>query len=381
MNWVAWDKTIAPVEFGGLGFGSLRDANLAMLAKWWWGFKTEKEGLWRKVIWAIHHNPRAWSDIPVKISVPGPWKSIISIRQAFLLADIDLNRAVKASVSNGNRISFWLDCWLEPDPLYIRFPELFKLEKEKECVVADRVGDGSFGSSFQLNWNWSCSQFNTVESDQLQQLISLLGCVNLRVGRDYWHWNYDPSGCFSVSGLKSLLGSANRERPNRVFEWNNRVPKKVAIMAWRSEMEKLPTKCALSARNIPVQDLRCLLCNEYDESSEHLFVSCHFAQIIWQNIASWCKIPPIIAFDVKDLLDLHGYSSVSKKRKKAIHAIVLVTFWGIWRMRNEVTFRQGSPNTVKVLEEIKAMAYLWVKNRSKEAQLSWDDWCRFKCFG
>ncbi|XP_035839068.1 uncharacterized protein LOC118486612 [Helianthus annuus] len=339
MNWVAWDKTIAPVEFGGLSFGSLRDANLAMLAKWWWRFKTEKEGLWRKVIWAIHHNPRAWSDIPVKISVPGPWKSIISIRQVFVLADIDLNRAVKASVSNGNHISFWLDCWLEPDPLYICFLELFKLEKQ--CVVADEVVTGSFGSSFQLNWNWSCSQFNVVESDQLQQLISLLDCVNLQVGRDYWCWNYDPSGCFSVSGLKSLLGSANRERPNRVFEWNNWVPKKVAIMAWRSEMEKLPTKCALSARNIPVQDLRCLLCNEYDESSEHLFVSCHFTQIIWQNIASW----------------------------------------GIWRMRNEVIFRQGSPNTVKVLEEIKAMAYLWVKNRSKEAQFSWDDWCRFRCFG
>ncbi|KAJ0445701.1 putative RNA-directed DNA polymerase [Helianthus annuus] len=42
MNWVAWDRTIAPVDFGGLGFGSLKDANLVMLAKWWWRFKSEK---------------------------------------------------------------------------------------------------------------------------------------------------------------------------------------------------------------------------------------------------------------------------------------------------------------------------------------------------
>ncbi|XP_022031670.1 uncharacterized protein LOC110932658 [Helianthus annuus] len=115
-------------------------------------------------------------------------------------------------------------------------------------------------------------------------------------------------------------------RPSRVFEWNNWVPKKVAIVAWRSEMERLPTKCALSIRNIPVQNQRCMLCSEYDETSEHLFVSCHFAQTIWQNIAGWCRMPPIIAFDVKDLLELHGFSTGSKKKKKAINAIVLVTF-------------------------------------------------------
>ncbi|KAJ0442138.1 putative reverse transcriptase zinc-binding domain-containing protein [Helianthus annuus] len=205
--------------------------------------------------------------------------------------------------------------------------------------------------------------------------------MSLGAGRDMWRWNYDSSGFFSVSGLKCILVSANRELPNRVFEWNNWVPKKVAIVAWRSEMERLPTKCALSARNIPVQNQRCSLCSEYDETCEHLFVACHSVQSIWQNITLWCKIPPIIAFDVKDLLDLHSLGSASRKKRKAIHAIVLVTFWGIWKSRNEVIFRQGSPSIVKVLEEIKAMAFLWVKNRSKEAQLTWEDWCRFSCFG
>ncbi|XP_022007868.1 uncharacterized protein LOC110907153 [Helianthus annuus] len=33
MSWMAWEKVIAPIEYGGLGFGSLRNANLAMLSK------------------------------------------------------------------------------------------------------------------------------------------------------------------------------------------------------------------------------------------------------------------------------------------------------------------------------------------------------------
>ncbi|XP_035845854.1 uncharacterized protein LOC118492153 [Helianthus annuus] len=80
MNWVAWDMTIALVEYGGLGFGSLKDANLAMLARWWWHFKSERGGLWRRVIWAIHHNSRSWTIILAKVIVTGPWKQIISVQ-------------------------------------------------------------------------------------------------------------------------------------------------------------------------------------------------------------------------------------------------------------------------------------------------------------
>ncbi|XP_022030513.1 uncharacterized protein LOC110931426 [Helianthus annuus] len=235
MNWMAWDKTIAPVEYGGLGFGSLRDANIAMLAKWWWRFKTKKSGLWRRVIWAIHHNSRGWKDIPIKVSMARPWKSIASVRNILLAADIDLNTASNA-------------------------------------VLAD----------------------------------------------DKWLWKFDGSGSFNVASIKRILGAANRVRPARVFKWNNWVPEKVGIVAWRAEMERLPTKSALFARNIPVQNQMCAMCGNYFETSEHIFVSCHFAQLIWQNVVNWCSIPPIIAFDIKDLLTLHEISSGSSRKKKVL---------------------------------------------------------------
>ncbi|XP_022018936.1 uncharacterized protein LOC110918968 [Helianthus annuus] len=186
--------------------------------------------------------------------------------------------------------------------------------------------------------------------------------------------------CLEFQVLKKILSSHNRVQPIRVFDWNNWVPKKVAIVAWRAEMERLPTKCALSNRNINVQNRFCSLCGDFDETSEHLLVACHFAQVIWKNIAYWCKIPLIIAFDIKDLLVLHGFSPGSRKRKKTLYAIILVAIWSIWKMRNEVTFGQAIPNTTKVLDEVKSMAFLWVKNRSKEVTLSWENWSRFSIF-
>ncbi|KAJ0757712.1 putative RNA-directed DNA polymerase [Helianthus annuus] len=374
MNWVAWDLTIAPVEYGGLGFGSLRDANLAMLAKWWWRFKSEKKGLWRSIVWAIHHNTRDWKDIPVKASVAGPWKTICSIKHLFSLADMDLNNAFSSVVGDGKNTYFWLDSWVDPDPLYKKFPELFKKEVAKDCRVADRWAGGITGSV--LNWAWAQSELGPIEAVQLQQLLLLLNARAGSVGPDVWRWNYEADGSFCVANIKKALGSVGRVSPDRVFEWNNWVPKKVGIVAWRADMERLPTMSALARRNVPISNQMCVLCGDYIETSDHVFVSCHFAQSIWQNLAIWCRLPPIIAFGIKDLLTLHG-SRASSRMGKAIHAVVLVAFWSIWKMRNEVVFKQAVPNVAKSLDEIKSMAFLWVKSRSKVVSLTWENWSRF----
>ncbi|KAJ0510483.1 putative reverse transcriptase zinc-binding domain-containing protein [Helianthus annuus] len=345
-----------------------------MLAKWWWRFKLEKSGLWRRVVWAIHHKSRAWNDVPVKNAISGPWRGICSIDQPLLVANIDLKSAISAVVGNGQNTYFWLDNWVEPGPLYLLFPELFKEEVYKDCLVADRWIITSSGSAF--NWAWSNGGLGQQAEIQLQQLLTILNNRTVSLAPDGWKWKYETNGYFSVASIKKVLSSVGRTRIDSVFEWNNWVPKKVGIVAWRAEMERLPTKSALARRNVPVSNRVCALCGEYDETSDHVFVSCHYSQMVWQNLAPWCRIQPVIAFGIKDLLSLHASSS-GPKRRKAIHAIILVAFWSIWKMRNDVVFRQAVPNSTRTLDEIKSMAFLWVKNRSKAASLTWEDWSRF----
>ncbi|MFS7955598.1 hypothetical protein Hanom_Chr07g00644501 [Helianthus anomalus] len=114
-------------------------------------------------------------------------------------------------------------------------------------------------------------------------------------------------------------------------------------------------------------------------TSEHLFVACHFKQILWQNIALWCRIPPIVAFDFKDLMNLYDFSPGSRNRKKAMHAVVLTTMC-IWKTRNEVLFHNDRPNAFKVLEQVKALGFMRVKSRAKESVLTWKDWSSFSGF-
>ncbi|XP_022020165.1 uncharacterized protein LOC110920250 [Helianthus annuus] len=302
------------------------------------------------------------------MSLAGPWKNIISVGQLVLHADIDLKNAASATWANGNNIQFWLDSWADPIPFYSKYPELFKAERDKECLVEDRVELGDSGPMY--SWDWERPILDDSVNLQLQQMKIL-------IDSDKWFWKYDVNGCFTVAGIKKILSSVNRDSPVRAFEWNNWVPKKVAIVAWRAEMERLPTKCALVARNVPVQDQECVFCGEVAETCEHLFVACHFAQSIWLSIAEWCNVQPIIAFGINDLLSIHEVSSGSSKKRKAVHAVVLVAIWCIWKLRNETIFRQGVLNYAKTLDEIKSMAYLWIKNRSKMGTLTWEDWGRF----
>ncbi|XP_022041644.1 uncharacterized protein LOC110944242 [Helianthus annuus] len=216
------------------------------------------------------------------------------------------------------------------------------------------------------------------EEAELIDLSLLLSDFGVSEGPDKWVWSHDQSGLFSVASIKRVAAAAQSSVPANLFLWNNLVPKKVGVVAWRALAERLPTKLALARRNINIGDTRCIFCGDYEESCEHLFVSCQFTQSIWIVMAQWCKIPPILAFCIKDLLDFHLHmQGCNNKKKKVLNAIVQVVIWSVWRMRNEVIFGQAVPCISKVVEESKSMSYNWIKNRSRSSHWSWNDWRAF----
>lgn len=79
INWVAWNQTMADQSAGGLGIGSLKALNNALLCKWWWRILTEKNSLWGEVITAIHGKYGGIGDRILNGKCPGSWKSILKV--------------------------------------------------------------------------------------------------------------------------------------------------------------------------------------------------------------------------------------------------------------------------------------------------------------
>ncbi|KAM0067788.1 hypothetical protein Hdeb2414_s0002g00065421 [Helianthus debilis subsp. tardiflorus] len=101
----------------------------------------------------------------------------------------------------------------------------------------------------------------------------------------------------------------------------------------------------------------CWLCGNCLESVDHFFTACHFSQTVWQIVATWCHIQPIFAFHIKDLLDIHKPMNLSKRRRKALQAVIMTVIWSIWKSRNEAVFRAKDPNMKRNMEEVTGLTW------------------------
>ncbi|XP_022024055.1 uncharacterized protein LOC110924345 [Helianthus annuus] len=239
-----------------------------------------------------------------------------------------------------------------------------RLESEKKCVVADRVRRQ--GSETILYWSWLSEPTSSESNISFQQLvISVLGNVQLSDSCDRWEWISDPAGSFSVKAVKRIL-KAEQALDNRfILDWCKWIPAKCNIHAWRMEMDRIPTGEALRKRNVQIGDALCPMCNSVEESAEHIFIGCHVASIVWNGISTWCNIPNIFAFSLKDLLGFYKDLRVSEKNKDAVHGIVMIACWSLWHARNSLKFSNIPVKIDSIINKVKALGFLWFANRSK----------------
>ncbi|KAJ9555157.1 hypothetical protein OSB04_009771 [Centaurea solstitialis] len=86
--WTSWDKVVREKQSGGLGIGSLRALNLALLLKWRWREKTEPNATWNKVVKCCYGRARSGSASNYN---RGVWNSILGVEKELLDMGINMN--------------------------------------------------------------------------------------------------------------------------------------------------------------------------------------------------------------------------------------------------------------------------------------------------
>ncbi|KAJ0880409.1 hypothetical protein HanRHA438_Chr10g0462791 [Helianthus annuus] len=95
-------------------------------------------------------------------------------------------------------------------------------------------------------------------------------------------------------------------------------------------------------------------------------------QDTWQMIAQWGKFPTFFAFDTSDLFIMHKHMGFSKKKAKVIQAVILITMWCLWKARKDLVFNQKQTSHTQIIEQIKALGFLWMSSRAKGLTFSWE---------
>jgi hypothetical protein len=136
--------------------------------------------------------------------------------------------------------------------------------------------------------------------------------------------------------------------------WKNNVPSKISIFGWRLLLEKLPTRDALFNKGIITTNIekRCVFCSTHDESISHVFIHCSFSSTVWRKVLSWMGLNLINSNSIQEHFLLFGDLIKSKANKKHRHIIWLATTWCIWRLRNNLVFREDRATIFSVVNQI-----------------------------
>ncbi|GJZ13996.1 RNA-directed DNA polymerase, eukaryota, reverse transcriptase zinc-binding domain protein [Tanacetum coccineum] len=238
LAWVKWPIVLASLDKRGLGIGSFKSFNLALLQKWRWRFSFNPKALWVKVGKAFHGQESNFG-LNDKIS-NGIWSKIIGSSNYLHLNDILPSDSIWFRVGCGTSIRFWKDLWTSNAPLYLRYNRLFRLEQDKDCLISD--------------------------------------CFN----NNHWAWNSITRHHIDTHLFPSL------DNPT---QWDKTFPRKVNIYMWHFMLDRLPQRLKQSSPRIDISMISYPSCNGIVESSTYIFFECVIAKDIWNLVRNLCDIP------------------------------------------------------------------------------------------
>lgn len=125
--WANCLKSAGTFDAGCLNIGSIKAKNLALLAKWWWRFKSERSCLWTSVITSIYWQDGGFGGVS-RMKYGSPWASIIQAAKHIDTLGVPLSNSFERVVHSGSDTSFWHDHWLINGALCDKFKRLFALE-------------------------------------------------------------------------------------------------------------------------------------------------------------------------------------------------------------------------------------------------------------
>jgi ribonuclease HI len=165
---------------------------------------------------------------------------------------------------------------------------------------------------------------------------------------DFWAWQYDKMGIFSVRSAYKMMEETRRRRVDWLEGreassnvegedaswkklWKLKVPSKLRIFAWRLARSSLPTGEERKRRHMSTT-ASCPICNAACDSWGHSLLECNMARSVW---SLWDEedVEPLMVDEATDpKLWLMSLSNTLPQRK---FVQVLVTLWAIWWARRK----------------------------------------------
>ncbi|XP_026442635.1 uncharacterized protein LOC113342252 [Papaver somniferum] len=245
-----------PVKEGGLSLTSLRTMNKALLMKLWWNVKTSNKK------WARYLKTN-YTYMDGRIKLAGVKSTIFpSIRWVHQVVD----RNTKSLIGDGRTTSLYYDVWYGTVALA---EVLNRTDLDMNARVSDIIVQGA--------WQLQGVHLNTLSSAgfMLDRLPSL------RVGCDKKIWMPDLKGDFSVRSARELIRTKYPIMEEAKLLWKKVMHPSLAAQNWKFIRGACATLDKVRSRFKIALASKCRVCQNAEESLEHVLWSCSFATRDW----------------------------------------------------------------------------------------------------
>lgn len=257
---VAWSTVCQPLHHGGLGIQDFKFAAYALRLRWLWLQRTDAS--------------RPWHDLDLAFGRDHPVTTMFT-------HSTDIN------LGDGHLALFWNDRWLGSNSPCLIAPDLCKVVKPR--VLKSRTVAQALASRA-----WIQDIAGSLDLVALRQYVlvwhSTLHC-QLRMGvEDVITWRWSTAGTYSARSAYSMFFEGATTFPAAKPLWKAWAPLKVKFTMWLAMHERLWTaerRFRHGLQDSPV----CALCDQEQETCDHLFHACGFTRQIWHRVATLINLP------------------------------------------------------------------------------------------
>ncbi|WVZ70726.1 hypothetical protein U9M48_019369, partial [Paspalum notatum var. saurae] len=116
----------------------------------------------------------------------------------------------------------------------------------------------------------------------------------------------------------------------------------------------------------------CVLCDQDEESMQHILISCVFTRQIWHSVLQHlglAALAPSISNSRFNAWWKVAASNVLKELRQGLNSLIILVVWEVWKHRNACIFEEAQPNNQVLLQAVLVESSLWCKAGASKLQL------------
>ncbi|WVZ50728.1 hypothetical protein U9M48_001955 [Paspalum notatum var. saurae] len=310
---VSWHNVQRPLQYGGLGILNLETMGWALRIRWLWLQKTD--------------SARPWEGLPIQV----PRNA-----QALFAATLHIK------VGNGEDTLFWTDRWLNGSSIAELAPNLVltvSRKSRKQCTVSQALASRRWVTDIR----GALTVQVLVEYLKIWELVD--GVILQPEVPDQFSWRLTQSGLYTCKSAYEafFVGTIKFGLWKRIR--NTWAPLRCKIFIWLAIKNRCWMADRLAKRGLPHPSV-CPLCDQEQETMQHLLVSCVFSREVLHRklMTNWWS---------------RAVKIVTRELRKGLNSMITLVAWELWKHKNTSVFEGVRPSVAEVRRAVETECNLW----------------------